>query len=284
MKRVSLLLLFIMAVSLWAAAGQKKDKNQPAAPAPAPTPLPGTKLPPQAKNNEELKAYQDTSQLKDGAALEKAADEFADKFKTSDLQYLLYYRAMFAYQGENNADKAVEMGKKVLTLSPNEPVTLAMVAEMMSERTRDSDLDRDERLAEIQQDAQKALEKVETDLVVPATATPEQLESNRRMVRSTAYSALGNAQLTKKDYAEAEKNFKLAIDAVPDSPDAITTLRYAISLDHQKKYAQALPAAQRALQLCPAGSPQATMAQQERDRLVKLSAAPAPAAASTPAK
>jgi len=280
MKRALLLMLLIMAVTLFAAAGQKK--NQPSQPAPTPTPLPGTKAPPQAQTQEEFKAYQDTAQLTDPAALEAAADSFADKFKTSGLRYLLYYRAMFAYQGQNNAEKAIEMGQKVLALNPDEPSTLAMVAEMISERTRETDLDRDERLNEAQQDAEKSLVKVETDMVVPVTTTPAQLDQNRRMIRSTAYSALGNIELTKKNYPEAEKSFKLSIDTIPENPDGVTVLRYAIALDQQKKYAEALPAANRALQLAPAGSPQAGMAKQERDRLAKLTGAPA-AAPGTPA-
>jgi tetratricopeptide (TPR) repeat protein len=270
-----------MAVILFAtaapqAAAQKKDKNQPAQPAAAPTPLPGTKLPPQAKTQEEFKAYSDTGQLTDPAALEAAADSFAEKFPASDLRYLLYFRAMFSYQGQNNVDKAVEMGKKVLALNPDEPSTLAMVAEMISERIGEpgESLDRDERLNEARQDAHRALLTVDTDLVVSPSAPPERVDQNKRMIRSTAYSALGNTDLSQKNFAEAEKNFKQSIDATPENPDGVTVLRYAIALDQQKKYPQALPVAERAVQLAPAGSPQAKMATQERDRLAQLTKAP----------
>jgi tetratricopeptide (TPR) repeat protein len=285
MRRVVLLTALIVAVTPFAAA-QKKNQPAPPAPAAAPTPLPGTKLLPQAKTDVELKAYKDTADLKEPAALEAAADSFAQKFPDSELRYPLYDRAMFAYQGQNNAEKAIEMGRKVLALNPNEPSTLAIVAEMISERIGEpgESLDRDERLKEAQQDAEKALQTVDTDLRAEPTTPLAQLDQSKRLIRSTAYSALGITQLGEKNYAAAENNFKQSIDALPESPDGVTVLRYAVTLDQQHKYAEALTAAERAMQLAPAGSPQAAMAKQERDRIVLLKArSAAGGGASTPA-
>lgn len=281
MKRV---LLFMLLMSLMAAA--QKNPEPPAQQPPAPQSqgqtAPAAKALPQAKSQDEYKAYQDASQLQDPAAVEAAANSFADKFKNSELRYLLYYRAMFGYQAQNNAEKAIEMGRKVLALAPNEPVTLALVAEMLSERTRDTDLDRDERLQEAMQDAHKSLEKIDTDLVIPPGTPPERAEQNQKMVRSTAYTALGNVYLTKNNYPEAERNLRQAIDLAPDSPDAITILRYAIALEQQKKYGDALVAANKALQLSPAGSPQFNMAKQERERLLRLTGTPDSTSAASP--
>jgi tetratricopeptide (TPR) repeat protein len=290
MKRVSLLLSVLVILAGLAVAQQQPapgqaaqaPATQAATPAPAQTAQPA-KAPPQAKSQDEYKAFNDASQLQDPAALEAAANAFADKYKTSELRYLLYYRGLFAYQAQNNAEKAIEMGRKVLSLNPDEPVTLAMVASMISERTRETDLDRDERLTEAMQDAQRSLAKVDTDLLVPPGTPPERVDQNKKMVRSAAYAAIGNIYLAKNNYPEAEKSLKQSIDMSADNPDAITLLRYAISLDQQKKYGDALMAANKALDLSPPGSPQSNMAKQERERLLKLSSAPAPTPATTPA-
>jgi tetratricopeptide (TPR) repeat protein len=264
MKRVALLIMVMTMLTSLALSQQNS------APAPLPQAPSAAKLPPQAKSQDEYKAYQDAFQLQDPVAVETAANNFADKFKNSELRYLLYYKAMFGYQAQNNADKAIEMGRKVLALNPNEPVTLALVAAMLSERTRETDLDRDERLNEAIQDAQKSLEKIDSDLVLPPGTPQDRAEQNKKMIRSTAYGAIGNIYLTRNSYPEAEKYLKQAIDLMPESPDAVTVLRYAIALDQQKKYSNALTAANKALELSPPGSPQANMAKQEQERLSKL--------------
>jgi tetratricopeptide (TPR) repeat protein len=274
MKRVALLILVMTIVTGWAPAQQTPAAPAQQTPAPPQT-APAGKLPPQAKTQDEYKAYQDASQLQNAAALEAAANNFAEKFKSSELRYLLYYKAMFTYQSQNNAEKAIEMGRKVLALNPNEPVTLALVGAMLSEQTRDSDPDRDARLNEAMQDAQKSLEKIDTDLLLPPGTPQDRVEQNKRMVRSTAYGAIGNIYLTRNSYPEAEKYLKQAIDMMPETPDAVTVLRYAIALDQQKKYGDALTAANKALELSPPGSPQANMAKQEQERLSKLTGMPA---------
>lgn len=248
---------------------QQQTVPQPTAPQPA---VPAGKPLPQAKTQDEYKAYQQSSQLQDPAALEAAANDFANKFKDSELRYLLYYRAMFGYQAQNNGEKTIEMGRKVLALNPNEPVTLAVVAQMLSEKTPETDPNREARLQEATRDAFQSLAKLDTDLVVPPGTPPERVEQNKKMLRSIAYATIGNLYLARDNYAQAEKNLKQAMDLAPE-PDVVTILRYSIALEQQKKYSEALTAANRALQLAPAGSPQAGMARQERERLLKLSEA-----------
>ena len=86
--------------------------------------------------------------MTDAAALEKAADDFAAKYPDSELRPLLYRSAMQRYQLANNADKMLEMAKKVLAIDPDDPEALVGISQVLAERTRDTDLDRDQRLAE----------------------------------------------------------------------------------------------------------------------------------------
>jgi tetratricopeptide (TPR) repeat protein len=105
---------------------------------------------------------------------------------------------------------------------------------------------------------------------VQPNATPEQIERGKKAIRFYAYSAIGTVFLAKDNYAEAEKNLKQAIDFMGDNPDAITYLRYAIALDQQKRYADAMAATDKAMALTTAGTPQAKMVSQEKERLQKL--------------
>jgi len=143
-------------------AGQPAGQAAPAAPT--------GKRPPMAKTQPEYAAYNAVKDLPDPAAQEKAADDFAAKFPDSELRAVLYKSAMHGYQQANNADKMMDMSRKVLNYDPDDPEALLGVAQVLAERTRDTDLDKDQRLAEAKKDAQRALSTVETD--IPTAGPP----------------------------------------------------------------------------------------------------------------
>src|SRR5271169_6898748 len=171
MKRAAVILA-ILSIAVWAdaqAVGQPAQQTPPAAGQAAPaTPAPPQgKRPPKAKTDPELAAYKAAAANTDPAALEKAADDFATKFPDSEIRVLLYQNAMRLYQGANNAEKVDAMGRKVLNLDGDNPEALVAVAGVIAERTRDSDIDKDQRFAEGTSMAKKAIETVDTDISVP---------------------------------------------------------------------------------------------------------------------
>ncbi len=231
---------------------------------------PAGKHPPQAKSQEEFKAFNDANALTDPAAIEKAADDFATKFPSSELRILLYRKAMIEYQNANNADKMVDMGHKVLGIDPDDPQALVSVAEVLSERTRPTDLDANEKYAEATKLAKHALETIDTDLTFSAQVPPDKVKQAKDWLRSTSYSVLGNLEMAKNDYAAAEKDLRQAIDLNAAQPDPVNYLRLAVALDKQNKYADALTAANKAAELAPENTQVGTLARREQDRLKQL--------------
>jgi tetratricopeptide (TPR) repeat protein len=304
MKRAAVILglsLGILSVAGWAAAQNNvpAQQNPPAAgqatPAPGASPgaaspglatTPPAKRPPQAKTQPEFDAYKAAATSTDAAALEKASDDFATKFPDSELRILLYKNAMRLYQNANNAEKTDAMGRKVLTLDADDPEALVIVAEVIAERTRDSDIDKDQRYSEAVTMAQKATQTVDTDVQVPAGTPQEKIDAYKALLRSNAYSILGTIAFKKEDYAAAAENLQKSIDAYPSSPDPVVVLRLALTLDKQQKYPEALKQATRAVELTQDNTAIGTPARHERDRLQQLTggAAPAPAQPPTPPK
>ncbi|MFB3915494.1 MAG: hypothetical protein ACE14M_02115 [Terriglobales bacterium] len=290
MKRVQLTLCTILAAlaaSVFSLAQQpaaKPDEAKPGAPgqpqvpelqqrAPRPTPLP------QAKTQEEYKAYNDAIGIGDPLAMEAAANDFAAKYKDSELRPLLFLRAMTLYQNANNADKTLDMARKVLAINGDHPVALVTAATVLAEGTRETDLDRDQRLNEAIGYAQKALTTIETHLAIPPGTPPERVDAAKKVLTSMAYAAMGTAELSRNNYPVAETNLRKATEINTVQPDAITWLRLAVVLDHEQKYQEAMTAATKAFELSPSGSPQRNLAAQERERLSKLAGAEAPASA-----
>ncbi len=290
MKRLEIILIVVVLAGV-AFAQQKEQKppqgqaqqQQPgkqgpgtAAPAPAPAQPPaGVRMLVQAKSEAEYQAYSQAEQAKTADEASKAADDFAAKFKDSDLRFLLYYRSMLRYQADGNMAHAIDEGRKALSVQPNDPATLAFVATFLTQSTRETDLDKDQRYAEAIKDAETALQTVNTDLSVMPNTPVDQIENIRNVVRSVAYDALGAAYSATNKWADAERSLRKFLEVNTD-PEAspIVYLRLAIALDRQNKYQEGLAAANKAVDTIPAGTPQATIAKRERDRLQTLASAP----------
>jgi len=281
-------------MAIWAAAQnsgqpaqQKPAAAGQAAPAQGATAPPQGKRPPQLKTTPEQDAYKAAAANTDAAALEKAADDFAAKFPDSEVRVLLYQNAMRLYQNANNAEKTEAMGRKVLGLDGDQPEALVTVAEVVAERTRDSDIDKDQRFSEATSMAQKATQTVDTDISVPAGTPQEKIDAYKAYLRSNAYSIIGTIEFKKENYPAAQENLQKSIDAFPSQPDPVVVLRLALTIDKQataaierdkeKLYMEALKVANRAVELTQDNTAIGTPARRERDRLQKLTESAAPA-------
>lgn len=292
MKRTAVILgivsLGILSIAVWAEAQtstQPAQQNAPAAGQAAPgTTAPAAKRPPQAKTQPEFDAWKVASASTDAPGLEKAADDFATKFPDSELRILLYKNAMRLYQNANNAEKTEAMGRKVLGFDGDDPEALVIVAEVIAERTRDADIDKDQRYAEAITMAQKATQTVDTDVQVPAGTPQEKIDAYKALLRSNAYSIIGTIDFKKEDYPGAQENLQKSIDAFPSNPDPVVILRLALTLDKQQKYPDALKVANRAVELTQDNTVIGTPARRERDRLQQLTGGAAPAQPQSPPK
>ena len=226
MKQAAMLVVILALATLVSA--QTQTPPAPAGTAATAAPPQG-KRPPQAKTQPEFDAYKVVAaNANDPAALEKGADDFAAKFPDSELRILLYRTAMHGYQTANNPDKMMDMGRKVLKLDPDDPEALVGVAQVLAERTRETDLDKDQRLDEGTKLALHAVETTDTDITVPAGTPQDKIDAYKGFLRSNAYYVLGTIQYTREKYADAEGYFRKSLDAFPSQPDPLAVLRLAL--------------------------------------------------------
>ena len=79
-----------------------------------------------------------------------------------------------------NADKMLEMAQKSLAIDPDDPEALVTASQVLAEKTRDTDLDRDQKMAEAKKDAERALVTVDSD-VPTAGFPPEKIDQFKRL-------------------------------------------------------------------------------------------------------
>lgn len=265
--------------SVWAQANPTPTQNPPAgqsAQNAATQAAPAGKRPPQAKSQPEFDAYKAIVSMTDPAAEEKAANDFAAKYPDSELRPLVFKTAMHGYQQANNADKMMEMAQKVLSYDPDDPEALLATAQVIAERSHDSDLDHDQKVAEARKDAQRALVTVDTD--VPNSGyPPDRLQAFKSLLRSDAYEVIGTLDFNAKNWADAETNLKKSIEAYPQQVDPVAVLRLSLTLDQESRYPDALKYAGQAVDMTKEGTATGDAARHEKDRLTQLNSGTAPA-------
>ena len=274
MKRIAIIVTVVgMCVGSWAQdkpAAQNPPAGQANGQAAGQAAAPQGKRPPKVNSQEEYNAYKAAVAVADAAELDKAANDFATKYPASELRPLVFKAAMQRYQQSNNADKMVELARKVLAIDPDDPEALLGIAQVEGEQVKDDSLDKDQRLAQAKKEAEHALETIETD--VPTSGySPEQVNAYKSFLRSQAYFVLGTVAYKAGNWPEAETNLRKSIDALPQQPDVIAVYRLALALDFQNKIPDAIKVAQQAVDLTK-DNPDSTAgkaARQELDRLNK---------------
>src|SRR5271165_6661312 len=279
MKRTAVVIMVVAVLGMGAwSFGQSTDKpaTGQAAPAAGQTAAPAGKRKPAAKTKPEFDAYNAAIALTDPAALEKSADDFATKFPDSELRTGLYTVAMEHYQGKDT-NKVMEVAKKILAIDPDDPAALVRLAQGLADTTRDTDLDKDQKVAEARKYAEHALVTIDTDIPT-AGYPPEQLNAFKSSVRSDAYFVLGMLSFKASSWADAELNLRKSVEAFPQQPDGFTILELAISLDMQNKLPEAIKYVDQAVDLTKdrADSGVGKAARDEKNRLVQLSSGTAP--------
>ena len=248
----------------------------------------------QAKNKQEYDAFKaaDSAVTSDPdlAKGESAAKDFETKFPQSELISILYDKLMKRQQQAGNAEKVVEMGRKEIALDANSVPAMLTVATTLAETTHETDVNWEQNYAEVMKDANLALQLINSGQFTAPQLSAEQMSE----IKSMAYAAMGSIEFTKsgdtsagpaeqaKHDAAAEAALRQATALNTLNPEPALWLRLAVTLDHEKKYPDAMSAANRAVQLSANEPNILALAKQEQTRLQELSSGSAPKPSNNP--
>ena len=245
----------------------------PGTPAAPPAPIKGQ---PMAKTKEEFDDFQAMMAQTDLNAAETAADAFAAKYTDSELRVPIFSTLMQKFQNADNADKTLVNAKKVLAIEPDNTISLVISSNVYAERTRETDLDREERFQQGMKNAQRAIDTIDTGLVVPPQLTPEQLAGAKLMLTSLAHSAMGYIEYQRKNLTVAEKHLQEAADLMKAKPDATTLYRLAVTQHAEKKFPEALANVSKAIDAAQGDNNPVLLklAEEEKTKLAKAATPP----------
>jgi tetratricopeptide (TPR) repeat protein len=282
-----------VALSLTCAAGlmlAQQDAQQPPATQQPPAAQPPestspVQKQPSVKSPEEGKAVMAMFQALTPDGRIKAAEELLTKFADTEFKPVALQFIAASYQQKGDYENMIVYAERTLQADPNNYMAMLMLAQGIAQRTREFDLDREEKLARAEKYANQALEILKTAPRPNPALTDEQWEGHKNDFCSQAYEALGMVAMVRKNYDQAINEYKKSIE-VAMNQDPVTSIRLASAYEKAGKYDEAISLLDKILADASVNTQIKQFAQAEKVRATqaKQGGADKPAAPSAPAQ
>jgi tetratricopeptide (TPR) repeat protein len=174
----------------------------------------------QPKSQEEVDALMAVQNAQTPDARIQAAEKLLRDFKDTEFKEFVNYSLMLGYQEKNDFENMLLYGERTLEANPDNVGTMLALANAIPMRTREFDLDRDEKLAKAEDFAKRALTLV-PNLEKP---NPDLLDDQWLMAKkdfmSSAYESLGLVSMKRKAFDSAEEHFRKGLEMSPQQTAA----------------------------------------------------------------
>lgn len=239
---------------------------------------------PQVKSQKEAEAVMAIFQAPDADSRIKAAQDLLVKFADTEFKAIAMQMIAASYQQKNDFENMVIWAERTLEADPQSYHAMLMLASGIAQRTREFDLDREEKLVRAEKYARQAMEILKT-LPKPRPDVPDdQWEAAKKDFTAQAHEALGLAALARKKYDVAIAEFRLAIEGAAN-PDPATMVRLGAVYNMSGKHDEAIAVLDKVMNDPEVHPTIKQFAQAERARAYQMKqAAQKPAAAQPPAE
>jgi tetratricopeptide (TPR) repeat protein len=156
----------------------------------------------------------------------KAADALITKYADTQFKDLAFFVTAYSYQQKGDVVKMQIYAEKTLEVNPKYHEAMLMLAEAIERQTQEHDLDRDQKLSEVQKYANQAIETIQSAPKPNSQMTDEDWEKNKKNEIAEAHNDLGVAAMIAKKNDIAIAEFKTAIDAAA-TPEPAYEIRLA---------------------------------------------------------
>jgi tetratricopeptide (TPR) repeat protein len=155
-----------------------------------------------------------------------AAENLLTKFADTEFKAVALQVAAASAQQKNDYEKMVIYCERTLEADPQNYSAMLMLANGIAQKTREFDLDKEEKLAKSEKYAKSAMDLIKVAVKPRPDITDAQWEEAKKDYMSQAHEALGLSAMVRKKYDVAASEFKTAVEGAP-TPDQSTMVRLA---------------------------------------------------------
>ena len=245
--------------------------------------LPALLAQPKPKSDAELKALQAMFGAQTPDARIAACENVLTKFADTEFKAVALYFEAASYDQKKDYEHTVVFGERTLEADPKHFQAMLLLAGTIAQHTKEFDLDRDEKLTQVDKYANNTLELLKDALKPNQNLTDDQWAAAKKDFASQAHAALGMGAMVRKKWDVAESEFKLAIE-IPDRPDPSNMVRLGKAYSDDGKYDEAIAEYEKVMAMPDLNVQVKQVAQAERARsILKRGGAAKPADAAPPA-
>lgn len=224
---------------------------------------------PKPKSQKEVDAINAIFNATEPDARIAAAENLLTKFADTEFKAVALQVAAASAQQKNDFEKMVIYSERTIEADPQNYPAMLMLANGIAQKTREFDLDKEEKLQRAEKYARQSIELINTAPKPRPDITDEQWEGAKKDSLAQAHEALGLAAMVRKKYDVAVNEFKTSTEVAP-APDQATMVRLAAAYNLSGKPDAALPVLDK-LMAMPDLNPQIKQAaQNEKVNAMKL--------------
>jgi tetratricopeptide (TPR) repeat protein len=240
---------------------------------------------PKPKSQAELDALKEMFSASTADARIAAAENVLTKFADTEFKAVALYFEAVSYQQKGDYEHTVVFGERTLEADPKHFQAMLMLATTIAQHTKEFDLDREDKLGQVQKYATNALELLKDAPKPNPGLTDDQWAAAKKDFTAEAHAALAMSAMVRKKYDVAESEFKLSIEGA-DKPDPGNMVRLGKVYSDEKKYDEAIAQFDKVMAMPDINVQFKQVAQAERVRTFQKKNPPKPAdaaPAATPA-
>jgi tetratricopeptide (TPR) repeat protein len=194
---------------------------------------------PKPKSQKEAEAIMAIFNAADPDARIAAAENLLTKFADTEFKGTALLVAAQSAQEKNDFEKMVIYAERALEADPKAYQAMLMLATGFAQRTRENDLDKEDKLKSAEKHANDAIEILKTAPKPRPDLADEQWDGAKKDFTAQAHEALGMAASVRKKWDVAAGHFKTAMETGA-TPDNTTKVRLASAYNQMQKYDEAI--------------------------------------------
>lgn len=169
----------------------------------------------------------------------KAVEDLLAKFADTEYKVVVLEMASETARAKGDAEQTIIYCERTIEADPNNIAALAMLAKTIAEKTREFDLDKEEKLTRSDSYAKKVIDMAPTAKKANAMLTDEQWAGRVKDLVAQSHEALAAAAFLRKKTDLAIAEYKLALDSGA-AADPTTQVRLGMVYNSVQNYDEAI--------------------------------------------